>query len=164
MTHPYASIKGRYTVRCFDEHGNLKWEDVADNLITTVGKNSMLDNYLEGSSFTTTAFMGLKGTGSAAAGDTQASHAGWAELTDYSGNRKTPSFGAAASGVKATDAVVTFSITGTMTVAGVFLNIGGSATKSDTTGTLFSAGDFSGGNRAVVNLDTLEVTYSVTLT
>jgi hypothetical protein len=51
------------------------------------GKNDLLDKYFKGSAYTATWFLCLKGTGTAAVGDTLASHAGWAEVTPYSGNR-----------------------------------------------------------------------------
>lgn len=145
-----------------------KWSSPCPNVVTTAGKNDALDKYLAGSSYTASVVMGLKGTGSAAAGDTQASHAGWSEVGGanapaYSGNRKTPSFSAAASGAKATSAAVAFSITSSGTVAGCFINMGGSATKDNTTGVLLSAGDFSEGSRSVVNGDTVNVTYSLAL-
>jgi hypothetical protein len=112
--------------------------------------------------------MGLKGTGSANAADTQASHAGWLEVglandPTYSGNRPTPSFSAASAGSKTTSSAVSFNITSTGTVAGCFINIGGSATKDDTTGVLFSAGDFSA-SKSVVSGDSIAVTYTATLT
>jgi hypothetical protein len=112
--------------------------------------------------------MGLKGTGTAVAADTQASHASWDEVGGtnapaYSGDRPTPSFSSAAAGSKTTSSAVSFSMTSTGTVAGCFINIGGSATKDSTTGTLFSAGDFSS-SKSVVNGDTIAVTYQLTLT
>lgn len=145
-----------------------KWSDDVHNLVTTVGKNDILDKYLAGSTYTASPVMGLKGTGSAAAGDTQASHAGWLEVglanaPTYSGNRGAPSFSAASGGVKATSSAVSFSITSTGTVAGCFINNGGSSTKDNTTGVLVSAGDFSGGSKSVGNGDTLNVSYSLTL-
>jgi hypothetical protein len=48
------------------------------------------------------------------------------------------------------------------TVAGCFINIGGSATIDDTTGTLFSAGDFTAGSKTVTSGDTLNVSYTAT--
>src|SRR5688572_28368337 len=101
----FINPKGVYHVECYDKDGNLKWRDVAHNLVTTVGKNLILDTILAGSSFTATVVMGLKGTGSAAAADTQASHSGWSEVglanaPTYTGNRPTPSFSAASSGSK----------------------------------------------------------------
>jgi hypothetical protein len=55
-----------------------------------------------------------------------------------------------------------FTINGTTTVGGAFLTSG--SAKSGTTGTLFSAADFSSpGDRSVVSGDILNVTYSFSL-
>ena len=141
-------------------------EEQFPNLVTNVGKNDLLDKYLLGAAYTQTIRMGLKGVGAAAAGDTQASHAGWLEqglanAPTYTGNRKSVAMGAAA-GQVSTSPVQAFAITSGGTVAGCFISNGGSATKDDTTGILFSAGDFTTGNKIVVNLDTLNVTYTLT--
>jgi hypothetical protein len=161
------SIHGSYHAVCYDAQGNVKWEDDIKNLVTTVGKNLTLDTIL-GNSAAGAVVMGLKGTGTANVADTQASHVSWLEVglanaPTYSGNRKTPTFGAAAAGVKSTSSASTFSITSTGTVAGCFINIGGSATIDNTTGTLFSAGDFSS-SKSVVSGDSIAVSYSATLT
>jgi hypothetical protein len=147
--------------------GELIHEELFENLWTTAGKNLCLDTILAGSAFTATVVIGLKGIGSAAAADTQSSHAGWSEVglanaPTYSGSRKTPSWSSASSGSKATSANVSFSITSSGTVAGAFVNLNGSSTVDNTTGTLFSAGDF-GASRSVVNGDTLTVGYTATL-
>jgi hypothetical protein len=158
-------IAGKYFAECRDKDGKLKWKDEIKNLVTTVGKNDMLDKYLAGSSWSTgTVYMGLKGTGSAAAGDTMASHAGWSELniSASSGARQSVSFSAASSGSKATSSAVSWSITGSGTVYGCFIVIGGTSTNGNTTGVLFSAGDFAS-SRAVISGDTLNVTYSASL-
>jgi hypothetical protein len=144
------------------------WVDEIYNVVTTVGKNLSLDTILAGSGYTAAVVMGLKGTGSAVAADTMASHASWLEVglanaPAYSGNRPTPSFNSAAAGVKATSAAVAFTFTSGGTVAGCFIVLAGSATKDNTTGTLLSAGDFSGGNKTVANTDVLNVTYSLAL-
>lgn len=156
------TLRGYFTVECVGPDGQVRWTDNIHNLVTTVGKNDLLDKYLLGSSYTQTFRMGLKGTGTAAAGDTQASHSGWSELTDYTGNRKDVTMGSASSG-SSVSPTQEFAITGTMTVSGVFTNNGGSATKSNTTGVLFSAGDFSGGDKSVGNGDTLNVTYTLSV-
>jgi len=161
------SIDGHYTAICYSADGFVKWADEIENLVTTVGKNATLDTIL-GNTAAGAVVMGLKGTGTAAVTDTQASHAGWLEVglanaPTYSGNRPTPSFSAASSGSKTTSSAVSFTITSTGTVAGCFINIGGSSTKDNTTGTLFSAGDFSS-SKSVVNGDTIAVTYTATLT
>lgn len=142
--------------------------DEIHNVVTTVGKNHVLDNYLAGSAYTASLVMGLKGTGTAVAGDTMASHAGWLEVGGtnapaYSGNRPTPSLAAASGGSKATASAVSFTFTSGGTVAGCFICAAGSSTKDNTTGTLLSAGDFSGGNKTVANTDVLNVTWSLAL-
>ena len=142
--------------------------------MVTVGKNLALDTILAGSSYSVTApYMGLISSTSysaVAAGDTMASHAGWLEAgganaPTYSGNRKTAVWSAAASGAKALSPALSFAITSTGTVKGAFLvyGSGASATKDNTGGTLWSAGTFSTGDKAVVNGDTLNVNYSTSL-
>lgn len=167
MPEDQMSIHGTYHAVCYDANGNVKWEDDIINLVTTVGKNFTLDTTL-GNTAGGAVVMGLKGTGTAVVADTQASHASWLEVglanaPTYTGNRPTPSFSSASSGSKTTSSAVSFSMTSTGTVAGCFINIGGSATKDNTTGTLFSAGDFSS-SKSVVNGDTIAVTYTATLT
>jgi hypothetical protein len=167
MPEDQMTIKGHYSAVCYSVDGFVKWADEIENLVTTVGKNLTLDTIL-GNSAAGAVVMGLKGVGTAAVTDTQASHPTWLEVglanaPTYSGNRPTPSFSAASAGSKTTSSAVSFSITGTGTVAGCFINIGGSATKDSTTGTLFSAGDFSS-SKAVVSGDTIAVTYTATLT
>ena len=159
------SLHGTYEVVCHDKFGVLKWDDVIGNLVTTVGKNSTMDTML-GNVAVGAVVMGLKGTGTALVTDTQASHTwlevGLANAPTYSGTRKTPVFSAAAAGVKSTSTPVVFTMTGSGTIAGCFINIGGSATQDDTTGVLFSAGDFTAGSKTVTSGDTLSVSYSAT--
>lgn len=142
----------------------VRREIPAPNLVTNLGRNMILDTFWRGSGYTQTIRMGLKGTGSPAPGDTQASHAGWLEVGGanapvYTGNRQAFTMAAAAS-QQSVSPTVTFSFTSSGTVAGMFVNNGGSATKDDTTATLVSATDFSTGSEAVSNLDTLDVVYT----
>ena len=163
-----VSVEGIYTAECYDASGNLKWSDVVQNLTTNVGRASLNDAYL-GNTAAGAIVMGLKGTGTAAYADTQASHATWLEVggtnaPTYSGTRKTPAFSASTTAnpaVKATSAAVVFTMTGSGTVAGAFINVGGSSTIDSTTGVLFSAGDFTAGSKTVTSGDTINVTYSL---
>lgn len=162
---------GTYHAVLRDKDGNIKWEDDFPNLVTDAGAKLMLDTILAGSAFTAATYVGLKGSGTAAVGDTQASHAGWSEVgatnaPAYSGSRKTFSWSAASgsgagSRTKASSGTYTYTFTSGGTVDGAFLNINGSATVDNTTGTLFSAGTFSGGAKTVASTDTLTVTYSL---
>jgi hypothetical protein len=160
------SISGYYEVKCHGADGQLKWKDDIHNIVTTVGLNLTMDTVL-GNSAAGAVVMGLKGVGTAVLADTQASHASWLEVgganaPTYTGNRPTPAFSAASGGAKTTSSAVVFAMTGSGTVAGCFINIGGSATKDSTTGTLFSAGDFTAGSKTVTSGDTLSVTYTAT--
>ena len=159
------SLEGSYHIDCHDVSGLLKWSADIENLVTTVGKNSTMDTML-GNVAVGAVVMGLKGTGTAVVGDTQASHTwlevGLANAPTYSGTRKTPTFGAAAAGVKSTSSAVVFTMTGSGTIAGCFINLGGSATIDSTTGVLFSAGDFTAGSKTVTSGDTLSCSYSAT--
>jgi len=168
-THEESTgLSGTYHIVCHDKQGSLKWIDVIGNLVTTVGKNFTLDTVL-GNTAGGVVVMGLKGSGTAAVGDTQASHAGWLEVglannPTYSGNRMAPTFSAALAGAKTVSTPVIFTMLSSGTVAGCFINIGGSVTIDNTTGTLFSVGDFTAGSKLVSAGDTLSVTYTATAT
>lgn len=169
-----AEAHGRYEVECIGADGKLKWRDTIENVVATVGKNLMLDTAFAGAAYTVVGpYMGLISSVSytaVAAGDTMASHSGWLEAggtnaPTYSGNRKTAVWSASTAGSKALSAALSFAITSSGTVKGAFLNFGSGAvnTKDDTNGTLWSAGTFSTGDKAVVNGDTLNVNYSTSL-
>ena len=170
----HAEAHGRYEIECIGVDGEVKWREVIDNVVQTVGKNLALDTFLAGSAYTVTGpYMGLISSTSytgTAAGDTMASHSGWLEAGGanapaYSGNRKTAVWSVVSAGSKALSAALSFAMTSTGTVKGAFIayGSGASATKDDTGGTLWSAGTFSTGDKAVVNGDTLNVTYSTSL-
>lgn len=162
-----SKICGRYEVECYDAEGNLRWRDYIDNVVTTVGKNDLLDKYLSGSAYTAAWYLGLISatgyTGAPAAGDTMASHATWAEDQNYSqAARPTAGFAGASGGSKALSAALTYSINATTTIKGCFLTT--VSTKGGTTGILFSAGLFTGGDKTAQNGDTLSVSYTATAT
>ena len=165
-----ASAKGVYKIQCHDAHGNLKWEAEAPNLVVNEGLQDMNAKYFTSTTYTAAWYLGLYGSGatnSPAAGDTMSSHAGWTEVVAYSqATRPACTFGTptTANPSVATNSAspATFSINGTTTVGGAFLT--SNNTKSGTTGTLYSAADFSSpGDRAVVSGDTLSVTYTLSL-
>jgi len=102
------------------------------------------------------------------AADTMSSHSGWTENVGYSqSTRPAAAFGSASAsgggaGSAGTGTISTsataFTINASGTIAGAFLTT--SNTKSGTTGTLYSAGSFTTGNRSVLSGDTLNVTYT----
>jgi len=172
--HDTLEAKGIFTVECFDAEGNLKWSDHFHNTVVTVGKNLILDQALAGSAYTVTGpYLGLISStsySSISAADTMSSHAGWLEAgatnaPTYTSPRKTAAWSSASSGSKALSASLSYSITGTGTIKGAFMVAGSGAvsTIDNTSGTLISAGLFSGGDRAVLNGDTVTVSYSMAL-
>jgi hypothetical protein len=159
---------GVYTVECVGPDGQVKWTDQFHNLVVNQGLANMNGAYFAGTAQTTTWYLGLvTGPGSGttfAAADTLASHAGWTESTDYTGNRKAVTFGAATT---ANPSVITnsaapssFTMNATATIAGAFLT----SVATGTSGILFSEGDFTGGDKSVASGDTLNVTYQFSLT
>jgi hypothetical protein len=146
-----------WKVVCLDKDGNEKWTEEKKNLITTVGLNHILDTQFHATTQVTTWYIGLKGAGTPVAGDTMASHSAWAELSGYSGSRKEWTEGASSAGSMTNGSSVDFSVTGTATVAGAFLN----TAATGTAGTLYGVVDFSS-SRSVISGDTLQVTVTVT--
>jgi len=165
-----AAATGVYKIQCFDAQGNLKWEAESKNLVVNVGLQDMNAKYFTGSAYTATWYLGLYGAGASnlpAASDTMSSHAGWVEIAPYSNvTRPVCTF---ATPTTANPSVATnsaspasFTITSTATVGGAFLT--SNNTVSGTTGTLYSAADFSApGDRAVTNGDILNVVYTLSL-
>ena len=165
-----AKATGVYHVECRDKDGNLKWSADTKNLVVNAGLAYMAGTALTSVTQITTWYIGLYGAGASntpAATDTMSSHIGWTEVTAYSNATRV-----AATFVTATTAnpsVVTnsaspavFNINGTTTVGGAFLTSG--SAKGGTTGTLFSAADFSSpGDRSVVSGDIISVTYTFSL-
>lgn len=158
---------GVFHFQCFDKDGNLKWEDTAHNLVVNEGLEDMNNKYFTGSTYTAAFYLGLVNNSpspSYAAGDTLATHAGWSETTDYSGNRKACNFGAATladpSVISNSLSVAQFVMNNTVTVAGAFL----CTVATGTSGILFSVSTFQApGARSVVSGDTLNVTYQFSL-
>lgn len=171
-------VDGFYHVECRDAAGNLKWEEEFPNLVVAVGKQLMLDTLLRTSGTYTTVgpFLGLIDNSTTfAAADTMTSKT-WTELTTYtvggSAVRGTAVFGAASSSgttpsnvTTSAATAITYTMTGSATVYGCFLVTGTGAvsTISNTSGTLYSEGNFSTA-KTVTSGDTVSVTYSTTAT
>ena len=166
-----AQATGVYHIDCHDKDGNLKWSADSKNLVVNEGLQYMAGSALTSVTQITTWYLGLYGAAASntpASGDTMASHAGWTEVVPYSNaTRVAATFATAVLGnpsvVTNSASPATFTINATATVGGAFLTSG--SAKSGTTGTLFSAADFSApGDRSVVSGDVLSVTYTFSLT
>lgn len=149
--------KFRYQVECVGADGVVKWTEDVTNLVTTQGGNDLIDKYFKGSTYTAAWYMMLAGAGTKAAADTLASHAAWAEVNPYSGNRPAITFGTTAAKSN-TATVVSYTCNGSATVAGAAVV----SVNTGTSGILYSVSDFAA-SRAVVNGDTLNVTLTCTV-
>lgn len=158
------SLATRYKVTCYGPDGVLKWVDFIDNLVVNAGLDDSLDKHLKGSAYTATWYIGLTdGTPTVAAADTMASHAGWVEVTAYTeANRQTATFGTVSGqSVDNTASPGVFSInTNNTTIGGAFLV--NNNTKGGSTGTLYGAGAFTGGDKLLDSGDTLNVELTAT--
>ena len=172
ITNPTAGdmvgAAGVYTVTCVSPDGTEKWSDSFHNLVMNGGAANMNSVYFAAATQSTTWYLGLiTGPSSGTtfnAGDTLTSHAGWTENTAYVGNRKAVTFGSATTAnpsvISNSASPSSFSMNGTATIAGAFLcNV-----ATGTSGVLFSAGDFTAGDKSVASGDTLNVTYTFSLT
>lgn len=164
---------GWYEAVCRGADGKQLWQEQFPNLITTVGKNFLLDTALASTSYTASGYMGLISSTSftaVAAADTMASHTGWLEsgstnAPTYSGTRIVTAWSAASAGVKALSTGLVFTFTGSGTVQGAFIVGGAGATSAlmGTVGILYSAGTL-GTPQPVISTNTLTLSYSTTLT
>ena len=165
-----AKATGVYYVECHDKDGKLKWSAETKNLVVNEGLQYMAGTALTSVAQITTWYIGLYGAGASntpAATDTMSSHIGWTEVVPYSNaTRVAATFATATTAnpsvVTNAASPATFNINATSTVGGAFLTSG--SAKSGTTGTLFSAADFSSpGDRSVVSGDIISVIYSFSL-
>jgi len=151
-------------------HMREKWDVSQSNLVTTAGLTDILDKYFKGSSYTAAWFCGLVSSVSFSAynaADTMSSHSGWLEAggtnaPTYTGNRPALTFGTASAGSLATSSASSFTFTGAGTVKGMFATT--VTTKDGTTGVLYNAVNFTGGDRIVANTDVVNVSVTFTAT
>jgi len=172
-------VEGWYHVVCRDKDGNIKWEEEFPNLVVAVGKQLMLDTLLRGSSYSVTGpYLGLLNASiTPAATDVMSTIVPSKEFIAYtvggSAVRGTAVFASSTSTgstpsnvTSSTATAITYTITGSGgTVYGCFLVLGtgASSAQSNTSGTLYSEGNF-GTAKTTTSGDTVSVTFSTTAT
>ncbi len=154
-------VKNIYEFTCYDANGNVKWADKIENMVVTEGLNDVLTQYFKGSGYNAAWYVGLTGADPVPnAADTLASHAGWTEVTAYTGSRPALTFGTAAAGSldnSASKAQFTINANDTA-IGGAFV-----ATSVDNTGVLYGVGAFTQGNKTIGDGDLLDVTVTMTV-
>lgn len=179
MADETVGMEGVYHVECRDAAGNLKWTEEFPNLVNAGGKELMLNTLLRGVSYSVVGpFLGLiSGSGATFAASDTLSTKTWTEFANYtvggSAVRGTAVFAVATStgttpaNVTTSSATaITYTITGAGgTVGGCFLvtGSGASSTINNTSGTLYSAGNFTTAKITTAG-DTVSVTYRTTAT
>lgn len=157
-------LRGGYEIVCRDKHGREKWRDRIENLVTNAGEDHALDVTLSAATQTTTWYvMLIDGTPTVAEGDTSSSHAGWTEITSYDEAARVTWSDGGVSG----QSVDNSGSTADFTMNSDGTTVGGAAliadnTKGGSTGVLYSAGAFTGGDKSVDSGDTLSVTATFT--
>lgn len=143
-------------------NGQFLARHITHNDITNEGKNLIFDTFFNSATQITTWYTGLisnSGYSALAATDVMNSHAGWTEFTSYSQSTRVTWTSGASSGQSVTNSSpMTFDITGSGTVKGVFIT--SNSTKSGTTGKLWATALFAA-DVPVSNGDQLKVTYTV---
>jgi len=148
-----VAMRTKYVVECFGPDGKLKWIDGFENLVVTAGLNKIITSCFKDGLAAPAWYVGLKDTGTPDAADTMASHATWAWIDNYTGDRQAFTPGSVSGGsVDNSASKAVFPITGDDTIYGAGLC--DSATGD--TGVLYGVGDFTS-PRAVLTGDTLNV-------
>jgi hypothetical protein len=166
-----------FHVVCTDENGVEKWREDVPNVVTAQGKLDLLNKYFTGSAYTAAWYCGLISSVSFSAvavtdvaaqinGTNGWKEAGPTNAPASGANRATLTFGAATNvsnnGNIATSSASSFTFTSGGTIKGMFAC--STQAKDATTGILYNAVAFTGGDRAVVTSDVVNVSVSFTIT
>lgn len=154
-------LKGQWKAQLIRDNAVIGEYDFPNGIVN-VGLNYLLDASFNGGTAISTWYIGLINNAGFTAlnnADTMASHSGWVETADYTeGTRPEWTAGAASARAVTNSATVDFAVNATVTIRGIFIT--SNNTKSGTTGTLWSTGNFLS-NVNASNGDTLRVTYTL---
>lgn len=151
-------LGGFFIFECYDQAGRLKWMDRTHNMVVNAGLEHILDVVFTGTTAVSTWYVGLASSSmTVASGDTMASHAGWTEFTSYADDRKEWVEARTNRTITNSASAATFTINTAGTVGGGFL-----CDVATGNSVLMCAAALSGGDRAVVDTDTINLTYQLT--
>jgi len=152
-----AGIKvgGFFVFECW--HGNrLVWRDRTHNMVVNAGLQHILDVTFASGTAVSVWHLGLAlSSMTIASGDTMASHAGWTEATNYADGRKEYVDVRSNQSITNAASAATFTINTAGTIGGGFLT-----NLSAGSDILMAAATLTGGDRAVVDTDVINLTYT----
>lgn len=156
-------LRSFYEVECW-RGGVCIWQDAFYNLVTTAGRNNLLDRGFKAGGAANAWFVGLVDNASFtayAAADTMASHAGWLESSVYANATRPAYVGAApvAGSMDNSASKAVFTINASGSVKGAFLT--DSSVVNGAVGTLYGVGSLAA-VRTVTSGDTLNITITLT--
>ena len=162
-------VSGYFSAVCEKPDGGIRWKVDRFNGVSNEGFNLMLDSMFRSASITTFSlwYIGLISnsgyTTGIVAGDTMASHGGWTEdSTHYTASVRptwTPSAAATKSITNGTPVSFAMNTDNTI-IKGIF--VATDDTLGGTAGKLWASGLF-GSDQTLFNMDTLKITYTVSL-
>jgi hypothetical protein len=161
-----ALFGGRFHITCRDKYGNIKWTEIARNLVVNEGLNALLNIMFHASTQITTWYVAIFESDTTPLATHTYASPGYTECTAYDEGTRPEYVEAAASGQSITNSAnkAVFTFNATKTIYGAALVGGGSApsTKGNTAGggTLFCSCKFSS-SKPVEDDDTLSVTYTL---
>lgn len=159
-----AIASGHWRIIAHDKQTGNVYESEWENIVVDEGLDELLEMALAGGTQSATWYVGLTdGTPTVAAGDTLSSHAGWTEETGYDEAARPTWTPGSVSGQSVDNSASKASVTITSdstTIGGAFL--ANDNTKGGTTGKLYAAGAFSGGDVTLSAGSTLEVQATFT--
>lgn len=160
MRNDSVKFRNTFSLRHYRE-GKLITVFDALNAIVTVGKNNLLDVHFGATSKNSAWYFGLinnSPTPTLLDADTLASHSGWSEWTNYSGNRKQWVNGAASNGSKTSTSLASFTINATGNLYGALL----CTVDTGTSGILWAHAAFPN-VVPVVDTDIIKLNYTVSI-
>lgn len=153
---------GLYEITCRNPDGSAAWRDKVWNTIVTAGLTDLLSAVFNGGTQKTSWYMSLINNTSfdqITVDDTMSSHAGWQELTTYSGgSRKQWTPLSVSSGIIINTSPIQFVMTAAAVIKGFFIT--SDSTLSGTSGILMSAASFTTA-RTVQSGQSLTVKYTL---
>jgi hypothetical protein len=158
------TLENLYHIEARNAQGKLLWTEEFKNAVVTDGLNDSLTKHLKGSNYTAAWYVGLTdGTPTVDPTDVMNSHAGWVEVVAVDeATRQALTLGSAAAGsIDNTAAKAVYTISTNATVVGGAFITSGSA-LSGTSGILYGAGAFTGGDKTLSDGDTLTITITCT--